>query len=480
MINNSTRFLRLRDFLKQHWLILSIMLLMFIPRFVMMDSLGLTYSLQSDDAAYVQSGITFAKTGVISMWTPYPSAQIMPGTPLFFALLYILFGDGVAFYLAIKLLYFAMASFTAWFVYKSVTLYAPKWCGLIAVLPLFRTDFVWMSNTTLTETPYLLAFTAAVYFSMKYAKERKNRDFYLFIAAYMIGLMFRANIVTFPLFLFVYLIFLKFNLRELLKKFCILLCVLLIFVIPWSIRNYIHFDAFIPLTYGSGHPLLLGTHQGIHYPPDEISNDEYLAYEPNYTLTETVKHPELFSTPEYESVDYYAYITQLASTRFYQYLDSNYEILPEYDIYVTNEVCGLLAKLRMKLWFETSPLTMLYSYLIIKPKFMINSCFYWGEYMGKATEMLRMIPLWENYIALLAFVFIWCRKDKRSAFLFPLILYLGNILAYAIGFSFERYNASVVSAKYIAIGIGIGLAVDVIVQLVHSFSQKHPTGKYLK
>lgn len=44
---------------------------------------------------------------------------------------------------------------------------------------------------------------------------------------------------------------------------------LLAFMLPWSVRNYKQFRAFIPTTYGIGNPLLLGTYQGEGYPTDE-------------------------------------------------------------------------------------------------------------------------------------------------------------------------------------------------------------------
>jgi len=58
----------------------------------------------------------------------------------------------------------------------------------------------------------------------------------------------------------------KYGIKKLLKQGLIIACVLLCFIVPWSIRNYIHYDAFIPLTYGAGNPMLLGTYQGVGLP----------------------------------------------------------------------------------------------------------------------------------------------------------------------------------------------------------------------
>lgn len=90
----------------------------------------------------------------------------------------------------------------------------------------------------------------------------------------MLALMLKANIGIYPLFAAIYLLVVKYDFKVLLKQGLILACALLCFMIPWSIRNYIQFQAFIPLTYGSGNPKLLGTYQGEGYPADETLDYE--------------------------------------------------------------------------------------------------------------------------------------------------------------------------------------------------------------
>ena len=64
---------------------------------------------------------------------------------------------------------------------------------------------------------------------------------------------------------------------------------MLLCLIPWTYRNYKIFNHFIPLTYGTGNPLLLGTYQGSGYPTDEeldyVKNvDEKMSAEMKYYL----------------------------------------------------------------------------------------------------------------------------------------------------------------------------------------------------
>lgn len=432
-----------------------------------MHKYGITYNLGSDDLAYVQSGIDLVENHILSMWLPYPSAQILPGIPILFGLHYIIFGEGTVFWLAAKLLYFIFACFTVYYVYKAVTLYAPTWCGILSVLPFLRADFSWMNNTLLTETPFLLAFSASIYYAMKYGKEKMNKDFHLLLVSFMLGLLIRGNILSFPLFFFPYLLILKHDKKELCKKILLFVCVLFLFIIPWSIRNYIHFDTFIPLTYGSGNPTLLGTYQGINFPPENTIDSIYSDnYNPDYTLTEYATHKHLFSTPVYEEMDYYSNVDLVTTEKYKKYYDENGEIKPEYIIYVINESHGIQANYRMRTWAKTAPLSMIYSYLYVKPSYMINSSFYWGEYLGKSTDFMRQLPSAENYLVFILLVLLLIiKKEKKSAFFFPLFVYSGSVIIYCIGYSFERYNSSIVSAKYIAIGIGIGL----IAESIHAF-----------
>ena len=92
-------------------------------------------------------------------------------------------------------------------------------------------------------------------------RSRQKKYFWYCLAAYMLALMLKANIGIYPLFAAIYLLVVKYDFKVLLKQGLILACALLCFMIPWSIRNYIQFQAFIPLTYGSGNPKLLGTYQ---------------------------------------------------------------------------------------------------------------------------------------------------------------------------------------------------------------------------
>ena len=72
MINN------LKNTIKNNWLIIIILLISITLHILAFNELGYNYSLNSDDASYVKAGITFLKTGQLTMHGVL-SAQIMPG-----------------------------------------------------------------------------------------------------------------------------------------------------------------------------------------------------------------------------------------------------------------------------------------------------------------------------------------------------------------------------------------------------------------
>lgn len=420
------------DFIHSHKAILIVMALLLGVRLLGMYQMGYLYSLNSDDAAYVKSGIHFANTGIISMHNEYPSAQIMPGMTVLIGALSLIFGEGTLLWLVLKLLWVAMGSWTAWYIYRSVTLYAPKWCGVLAVLPLFRPDYIWMDNLLLTETPFILCLIAMVYYTLKMGQEtQSHRSFWLCALFYMGGLMLKANIAPYPLFALVYLLIVKYDRKLLLKQCGILACIVLLFVIPWSIRNYIRFDTFVPLTYGAGNPTLLGTYQGTGYPLDE-------------------------------ELDYETNVSHVVREKYERYYDENGQIKPEFERYVYLQADGVKASYRQKEWLKKDAQGFLSSLLISKPWRMMRSVFYWDTILRTGAHTLRMLPYMEMLFCVAAAIGSFLLKKYRAPILFALGVYMGNIYIYATTFSFDRYNASVVYLRYIAMGIGIAVLLRLI------------------
>lgn len=421
-------------FFNSHKAILILMFFLFLVRLCLLYEAGLKYNLESDDLSYIKSAFHFAETGIISMHNEYPSAQIMPGMTVFIALYSILFGQGRLFWLALKFTWIAMGTLCAWFIYKTVTSFTPKWCGIVAALPLFRPDYIWMDNLILTETPFLLFLLMMVYYTIKMGESKGGyKNFILCAVAYFLALMLKANIAPYPVFALIYLLILKYDRKVLLKQCVILACAVLCFVIPWSIRNYKTFDEFVPLTYGSGNPTLLGTYQGVGYPLDE-------------------------------ELDYETNVDKVWREKYAKHFNEDGSMKEEMAKYLELQHDAVKASYRQKEWIKRDPGSFLYSLLVIKPQYMMNSVFYWRTSLGIDAKIIEHLPYIEMIICILILVASIYLKKYRAPIFYASAVYLGNIYIYATTFSFDRYNASLNYLRYIVIGIGISLILQLIVK----------------
>ncbi|MBP1736279.1 MAG: hypothetical protein H6Q60_160 [Oscillospiraceae bacterium] len=417
------KIMNINNFLKNHWGIFIVMLLLLAERIVGLCILGPEYTLSSDDLSYVESGIAFFKTGTITMHGVL-SAQIMPGMPWLIALFTFLFGTGTELWLSLKILWIFMGTATAWYIYQSVRMMAPKWCAIIAALFLLTGDFVWTDNLILTETPFMLLLTIMICETMMMGETRKNKYFWRCLAAFFCAFMLKANIIIYPLFAAVYLLLKHYEFRKLIKQGVLLGLAVLCFVVPWSIRNYIDYGVFIPLTYGAGNPDLLGTYQGVGYPHDD-------------------------------ALDYETHVDQVAKERFAAYYAKDGTLSPCLQKYISLETDEIKAEYRKSVWWETHPGSMLLSYLVLKPLNMVFSAFCWYELYPHAIEICMVSRYIDFGIILFGVVAAFINKRRRAEVIFIAVTYLGIIYSYAMMFSFDRYAHPLLPLRYILLGLSL-------------------------
>ena len=280
-----------------------------------------------------------------------------------------------------------------------------------------------MDNLILTETPYILLFSLLIYHTLKLSMKANKKDFILIVIYYILAVFIRPTIGIFPIFLFVFLILKKYNFKLLIRQCIIAGIILLLCLIPWTYRNYKIFNHFIPLTYGTGNPLLLGTYQGSGYPTDEeldyVKNvDEKMSAEMKYYLQNPNKK------------DY--------MTKYYSL---------EYD--------GLKAKYRMHEWWNKDKISMLKSYLIYKPLQNFDNYFYWDTIMGISGNQLNVVRKVEIILFVISSILIFINKKRIKEWLFLILTYGSQIAIYSYTFAFSRYAISMFFIRYIIIGIGI-------------------------
>ncbi len=427
-------------FVQAHGMALLVLAALFLARLLAMYSLGVQYTLWSDDTSYLRSGIYFAQHGVLTMHEEYPSAQIMPGMTWLIALFSLLFGEGRGLWMALKLLWSAMGTLTGWYLYRCVGLFAPKWCGVAAMFCLFRADFLWMDNLILTETPFLLALTAMVYYTFRMGRFQDWHSFIGCLAAYLAGLLLKANIALYPLFALAYLLCTQYDRKLLMKQCGIVAAAVLVFLIPWTARNYRQFHAFIPLTYGAGNPTLQGTYQGRGYPADE-------------------------------ELDYETNVEQPARQRYAAYYQEDGTVQPRYQRYVSLGKDAIKAAYRQKVWWDRDWTAFLYSYLIAKPWQTMNELFYWQRVLDVPGDRMALVQRMDLYFCALALAASVILKKKRLPMLFLAGTYLANVYIYSMTFAFGRYNASLMGLRFLMVGIGLSLVVQLARRGVESVEQ---------
>lgn len=412
-----------------NWLIVIVMIISLVLHILAIKQLGFNYTLNSDDASYVKSGIVFLQTGEITMHGVI-SAQIMPGMTFLIAFMALIFGTSTKLMISLKVLWMIMGISTICVVYKTIKLYTNKYISALSCLFFLAIDYVWMDNLILTETPFILLFALLIYHTLKLSQNTNRKDYILIIIYYIMAVFIRPNIGIFPIFLFIFLLLKKYDFKLLMKQCLIAGAILLLCLIPWAYRNYKVFGKFIPLTYGIGNPLLLGTYQGVGYPLDE---------ELDYVKNVDEKIPD--------KMKYY-----LENTNEKEYMTKYY--LLEYD--------GMKAKYRMHEWWNKDKISMLKSYLYYKPKELFNNYFYWDTILGIKPMVLSTIRKLEILFFGLSSLLILLNKKRIKEWLFLILTYGSQIALYSYTFAFSRYAISMFFIRYIVIGIGIGILYDIV------------------
>ena len=398
------------QFLKANSIIIFIVFFAFLLRVFALYEYGLNLTLNSDDVGYTKSARVLLETGMLTYHQMgEPTVHIMPGLSIVLASVFFLFGaDEVGLYVArVVISLFGVTSII--FVYAIGKYVFNKWTGLVAAfllatsVPQIVTD-----NLLLTESPFMLGFYILLYYSIRLANEHKMSQFYCVMLAYLFCIMFRPTIALYPLVLLVYLILKKYPFKIAVKQFFIALGLLLLVLGPWWVRNYIHYQEFIPLSGGTGNPMLLGTYQGAGY----RYGDPY---------------QDILNKISKENPDINAY--------------ENLEIQKDAAID------------RIRHWWNVSPSSFIKSYTIDKTTIQWETQFYWVEIFGFSEELIQKIHKGFMAIGLVALVltpFLYRKKLYEYLFIFGILLYftaLNNAF-----FAFPRYNQPFMGIWYIFVG----------------------------
>lgn len=98
----------------------------------------------------------------------------MPGMTVLTGLFAMIFPPNVTLLVALKMFWIFMGVMIAYFSYKTVTIFAPEWCGVLAACCFFTPDMAWMNNVILTETPYALLMIMCIYYTLLIGERDKK------------------------------------------------------------------------------------------------------------------------------------------------------------------------------------------------------------------------------------------------------------------------------------------------------------------
>ncbi|MDD7363079.1 MAG: hypothetical protein PUG99_02865 [Firmicutes bacterium] len=414
-------FLRRRGhFLRDHWFALILVWLLFFERLLMLSRLGAEYTLGSDDLSYVKAGITFYRTNTITMHGVV-SAQIMPGLPVLISLFVALFGTGHRLWLALKMFWCLLGTLAAWFTYLAIDEKAPKVAAILPIFLYFTPDFAWQDNLILTETPFMFLTCLYIYGLFRSGNRQDSGSFFIVFGSAFLAFMLKAQASIFLLLPILYLWIKKYPSGRLYLQCFIGFCLLVAFIVPWSVRNYYHFGDFIPATYGIGNPLLLGTYQGEGYPSDE----------------------EVFTQEEIDK--------ELLQT-YRRFGDDFDQYAPKHLRYVYMKGDELKARVRMRYWWRHDRESMLKSYLYLKPKKMLFETFYWDEVVPGTKAYIEFSRRIDFTLAMLAVPAAIAAKRYIAEVCFVVIAYWIQVYMYAYAYVFDRYAQTLLPFRYIAIG----------------------------
>lgn len=421
---------------KENIPIITVLFCALVLRLLILVCYGPEYNLGSDDVGYVNAAVRFCETGEITMHGII-SAQIMPGMIWLLSPLIFLFGTGKGLWITLKLLWIGMSIASIYGVYKIVKLYAENKFAVLASAFFLALDFAWMDNLILTETPFMFSFIYMIYASLKLAETQRKKYFYMVCVYYMIALLMKATIAPVPLLLFIYLWLKKYDMKLMFKQMGIAALIVLAFIIPWSVRNYIRFEHhFIPLTYGAGNPKLLGSYQGNSTP-----NDESLDYEKNVYSKMSNEMRRYFNQDgtlkeEYQGDNWYKKDNYMAA-------------------YYNLKLDGMKADYRLKVWRKDATKDYIISILFKKPLVMIFNSFYWKDVFGIPITVNYVFRVVDLFLCIIGTIGVFLNRRRWKEYFFIVSVYLFQIYVYSFTFVFSRYAQTLYFLRFIIIGWGV-------------------------
>lgn len=394
-------------------------------------------TLFSDDVRYVITGVDFIKSGHITYdGNTEPTVFMMPGMAFLLGVIYQITGYTSTGLIFARLPFIFCGLLSILGLYLLAKKLFNKTIGIIAAFLLAASfPHIVIDNMFLTESPFTCVLIFFVYWTIRFCDTRKNTDFIILLSLYLLGLIFKPTIAALPVVFLPYFLMKKFPLKLMIKRVVYALVIIILFMMPWWIRNYQIVGEFLPFTGNQGDTKLLGTFQGFGYPnqdPNEISK----------MLNEKQRNGE------YEH-------------RYFQFKEK-----------------GEIADQRNKTWIKEEPVKFFYSLLIYKPLKLISDPYYPNMIFDIKVDIIKFFHRVVEVLAGIGVIY-WLVRMRKNEFTTGLLL-LVLILLYFIYlnsyyYALPRYALYFLPFIFILSSYGTYLCMRVVKLYSEKYVSKYST-----
>ncbi|MFC1571226.1 ArnT family glycosyltransferase [Candidatus Margulisiibacteriota bacterium] len=234
---------------------------------------GKGFSLNFDQADQAKQGCLeenyrdhFSKDLIYSVSVPakgkdgYRAHRVVPPAyPIFLALCYLLFGINTLAYFIPQLI---MGSLTCIFIFLTADeLFNRKTAMIAGFLVALYPELVFWTHMIRTETLFIFLISLGFFLLIKGAIDNRSKLIYFGAGVISLASLTRITLLLFLPIIILWLYFINRDKKNVLVQVLILLCIFSSLLLPWTLRNYLVFGKFTPLTSEAG--IIMIDHIGV-------------------------------------------------------------------------------------------------------------------------------------------------------------------------------------------------------------------------
>lgn len=201
-----------------------------------------------------------------------PAVQRPPGLSFIFAVQYLIFGQSL---LSTMIMQSIFSSFTVLLVFAISLIIFNDWkiSAFSSCIAVFYPALIAYNGYLLTET--INTFFLSLFCFMLIMIEKRNKVSFMVFAGILLGIvnLIRPVMLLYPCAILLLYIIMRFKRKMLIKRFIIITVFSTIIIMPWIVRNYIHFGYIIPIA-TKGFSGFWGGKYGVYF-YDEVQKGNY-------------------------------------------------------------------------------------------------------------------------------------------------------------------------------------------------------------